>query len=142
MRQAFVSSQEADLAKSQKRCTSGPLSWHPEQTGLVGYRSSTKSSWMSISGCILGSCIASYCAAAMHGVETGEQSRLLDLDRLFIGAIAGYVHLGFSFGPRHEFNRILRPLSSLQCTCFDCCERARRKISGCERTRNLFASFD
>jgi thiamine-phosphate diphosphorylase/hydroxyethylthiazole kinase len=41
------------------------------------------------SGCILGSCIASFCATAMHGVEADKQGRLLDLDRLFIGAITG-----------------------------------------------------
>ncbi|TFK20930.1 thiamine biosynthetic bifunctional enzyme [Coprinopsis marcescibilis] len=41
------------------------------------------------SGCILGSCIASFCAAALHGTEVDfEESRLVD-DAVFIGAITG-----------------------------------------------------
>ncbi|KAF5326278.1 hypothetical protein D9611_000486 [Ephemerocybe angulata] len=44
------------------------------------------------SGCILGSIIASYSATALHGVEVlpNEESRLVDLERLFIAAITGY----------------------------------------------------
>ena len=47
------------------------------------------------SGCILGSIIAAFCATAMHEAEVKdiEQERIVDLERLFVGAVAGYVLL-------------------------------------------------
>ena len=45
------------------------------------------------SGCILGSIIASYCATATSGTLPTEETKLVDLDALFLGALTGYVRL-------------------------------------------------
>jgi thiamine-phosphate diphosphorylase / hydroxyethylthiazole kinase len=75
----------------------GPVDYISDGHNVVSLRNGTPTlGQITGSGCILGSCIASYCAAAMHGADVDLNGPLVP-DEMFVATISGCVDCMLSF---------------------------------------------